>query len=466
MGNFSSNAILGSTITGSTDSEIIGIHHSDKLCVQLTWTNATAGSGEAALTGKAEIQTITFPAGSVAVSGDYFAVTDTTGSKWAVSLQKKNVETITFPAKSSVAAGDTIIIYDTAGTAWGVSLNKSGTDPVPTGAIYTAIPAAKKVHVDISGATSGGDIAGLVETAVDALVGFSTVITSTVSTADIAFAQASIGAVTAAIPLDKLGTGAGSITAATTVLGANAPTGAIWSAIPAAQKAQATITAAQTNAQVAAAVESIFDAITDIPFTSATTLNAIALTSTVRGNLADAAVKNKTDATAGTITAANSTQGVNSAVDVANDTLVLSAHGYTTGLKGQVSINSGTLPTGLLASTDYFVIVVDANTVQLAASLANALAGTAIDLEDQGDADKTITFTPTALAGGVVHLEASNDKAVWFDIASMTANITASGSAVWHVADAAYLYVRVNAIVTAGQVAIVGSVAQKGPSTR
>jgi hypothetical protein len=451
------------SLTSSTNSEAVGIHHSENLAVQVVWTNDTAGSGEDALTGKVEVQTITFPAGSVAVSGDYFAVTDTTGSKWAVSLQKKNVETITFPAKSSVAAGDTIIVYDTAGVAWGISLNKSGTDPEPTSALYVAIPAAKKVHVDISSATTGADIAGLVETAVDALVGFSTVVTTTVSTADIALAQASIGYVTPAIPLSSTGGGAGAITAATTVLGANEPTGAIWAAIPAAQKAQTTITAAQTNAQVAAAVETVFDGLTDVPFTSVTTLNAIALTSTVRGNLIDAAVKNKSDSTAGTITAANTTQGIDSAVNVTDDTLTLSAHGYTTGLKGQVSISGGgTLPTGLSASTDYFVIVVDANTVKLATSLANALAGTAIDIEDQGTADKTVTFTPTALAGGVVHLECSVDKVNWFDVASMTANMTASSSTLWHITNAGYMYVRLNAVVTAGQVTVNAKVAQKG----
>jgi hypothetical protein len=116
------------------------------------------------------------------------------------------------------------------------------------------------------------------------------------------------------------------------------------------------------------------------------------------------------------------------------------------------------------------VIVVDANTVQLAASLADALAGTAIDLEDQGTADKTLTFTPTSLAGGVIHVEGSNDKATWFDVLdragnAATANMTTSSSTQWHFNDLGYHYIRVTATVTAGQVTISGTIAQKGPTS-
>lgn len=164
------------------------------------------------------------------------------------------------------------------------------------------------------------------------------------------------------------------------------------------------------------------------------------------------------------LTWTNSTPAAGEFTANVTDICTKSAHGFTTGLKVRVS-STTTLPGGLSGSTDYFVIVGTVDTFALSDTLAHALAGTNIvNITDSGTG--THTITPTALAGGVVHLEGSNDKATWFDVASMTANITASGSAVWNVADAAYLYVRVNAIVTAGQVAIVGSVAQKGPSTR
>lgn len=53
-------------------------------------------------------------------------------------------------------------------------------------------------------------------------------------------------------------------------------------------------------------------------------------------------------------------------------------HGLKTGQQVQLT-TTGTLPTGLSPSTTYFVIGVDANSFQLATSLANAAAGTAIN---------------------------------------------------------------------------------------
>lgn len=59
--------------------------------------------------------------------------------------------------------------------------------------------------------------------------------------------------------------------------------------------------------------------------------------------------------------------------------LVMTAHGLNTGDGPLETSNSGgALPTGLAASTQYWVIKVDANDFQLATSLANALAGIAI----------------------------------------------------------------------------------------
>lgn len=76
-------------------------------------------------------------------------------------------------------------------------------------------------------------------------------------------------------------------------------------------------------------------------------------------------------------------------VDTSADTITSTAHGFYTGLKVQVS-TSGTLPTGLTASTDYYLIRTDADTLQFATSLANALAGTQIDLTGTGSGTQTI----------------------------------------------------------------------------
>lgn len=455
----------GTTLVAGASSAAVDLTHYLGYSAQFVADDTTPAAGGDALTGKIETQTLTFPSGADAVSGDYFALTDAAGLKWAVSLQKKNIETFTFPAKGDAAAGDSIIFYDVTGLAWGISLNVAGTDPAPISAQLVAIPAARKVHVDISSATDAASVVALVETAVDALTGFTAKIVTDDSAANgtMTFAQAAIGFVTPAVPLNAGGDDAGTITAATTVLGANAPTGAIWASIASARKAQATITAAQTNAQVAAAVELILDALTDLPFTTTVSTNTIICANTVRGNTPDGAVKNKTDATAGTITVGNTTQGVNSAFNATSNAITIASHGYTAGLKGQLSIDGGgTLPDPFLAVTDYFVIVVDENTIKLAASYDDAIAGTDIDVIDQGTTDKTVTFTPTTIAGCSVKLECSNNGTVWDDVASGSFNITADIDKVLNFSGIYYKYVRATFAVTAGQVALNGYLLTKG----
>lgn len=98
--------------------------------------------------------------------------------------------------------------------------------------------------------------------------------------------------------------------------------------------------------------------------------------------------------------------GIDSDVDVTDDTITLTGHAFVTGLRVAAS-STGTLPAPL-AATNYFVIVVDENTIQLASTLANATAGTAIGLTDQGSSGATITLTPGTNAG-VLSVLGSND---------------------------------------------------------
>lgn len=108
------------------------------------------------------------------------------------------------------------------------------------------------------------------------------------------------------------------------------------------------------------------------------------------------------------------------------DICTSAAHGMKTGLKVRVS-STTTLPAGLAAATDYFVIYLSANTFSLASSLADAQAGTALDITDTGTG--THTVTPTALAGGVLKVQESPNGTDWYDISGVTANITATGKA-------------------------------------
>ena len=48
---------------------------------------------------------------------------------------------------------------------------------------------------------------------------------------------------------------------------------------------------------------------------------------------------------------------------------------------------------GLTDGTTYYAIVIDTDTIQLAATVANANAGTAIDLDGAGTDDQSLTFT-------------------------------------------------------------------------
>lgn len=74
-----------------------------------------------------------------------------------------------------------------------------------------------------------------------------------------------------------------------------------------------------------------------------------------------------------------------SAVDPATDQITVTAHGLNTG-DGPAAVYTpdGAIPGGLAAVTDYWVIKVDANTLKLASSSSNAVAGTAIDITDAG----------------------------------------------------------------------------------
>jgi len=71
-------------------------------------------------------------------------------------------------------------------------------------------------------------------------------------------------------------------------------------------------------------------------------------------------------------------------VVVATDQITITAHGYVDGDQIVYDNGGGTDITGLVSGTLYFIIRVDANTVKLATTRANALAGTAIDITALG----------------------------------------------------------------------------------
>lgn len=79
-------------------------------------------------------------------------------------------------------------------------------------------------------------------------------------------------------------------------------------------------------------------------------------------------------------------------VTTATDSFTSASHGWKTGQIVTVT-TSGTLPAPLAISTNYYVIKTDANTFKLATSLANAIAGTNIDITTQGTGNHTFLAT-------------------------------------------------------------------------
>jgi hypothetical protein len=269
------------------------------------------------------------------------------------------VQTLTFESLANSDAGDYFIIYDTTGQGWGISLDKTGSDPEPTGARWVALAAAKKDHVDISGATTAAQVAALVETAIDALTGFTAVIVTDDSAAN----------------------------------------------------------------------------------------GTMTFTQTVRAAVTASVFSNADDSGVGGITGTISTPAVASDIDLTNDLISEAAHGYLTGLKGQLTTSSA-LPTGLSALTDYFVIAASADTYKLAASLADANNGIAVDISAYGTG--TQTFTPVAKALAF-KLQSSNDNSNWDDITDATVSITTSSNEALSVANAGFKYIRPVVTITSGQ---------------
>lgn len=139
-------------------------------------------------------------------------------------------------------------------------------------------------------------------------------------------------------------------------------------------------------------------------------------------------------------------------VDTTAETITKAAHGFVTGTKVAATTN-GVLPGGLSA-TNYWVIKVSSGVFKLASSLANAEAGTPVDITSAAGGG-THTLTPATSAGNVAKLQVSNDGTNWTDVASATVTIaTSSGAALWETGLLASRYLSVLYTPSAGQVSL------------
>lgn len=85
-------------------------------------------------------------------------------------------------------------------------------------------------------------------------------------------------------------------------------------------------------------------------------------------------------------------------VTIANGVLTSTAHGKDTGFGPVRLTTSGALPGGLATGTNYWMIVLSADTFRLASSKANALAGVAIEVQDAGSGTNQMRATMQTVA--------------------------------------------------------------------
>ena len=148
-------------------------------------------------------------------------------------------------------------------------------------------------------------------------------------------------------------------------------------------------------------------------------------------------------------------------VNVSTNIITKTAHGMNTGLKGQFTTVT-TLPAGLSLATDYFIIKVTVDTFKVATSLANALAGTAVDITSQGTDDHT--FTPNATLTATLKLSGSNDGTNFTDLGSpYSTSISATGSALYNISSDVYHgKIRIDLSVTSGALTLSSTIRAEG----
>lgn len=461
-------------VTGTTTSGPIDLNGAEMYSVQAV-IDVNTPSAKTFDSDTYEVDRLTFETKSNTDHQDYVVISTAAGLTFAVALTKPvaEVQTLTFPAFAGITDRDYIIVQDTAGVTYAVYADKTGSSAAPTGALYVA--ATRKVKADISGDTTAAQVAARFETAFNTLTGFTAAITTDDTAADgtMLLTQVLKAPVVNPVPKNLNDSGAGSLAGVQTTGGvaSSAPAGAAYTAVSASRKGLADISGDTTAAQVAARVETALNLLTG--FTAAITTDDTAadgtmlLTQTAFGATTNPVPHDATDAGAGGITVAEVTGGHTSEVsEGAENSVTIPSHGYFNGLKGQLT-TTGTLPAGVTTTTDYFIIVVDANTVQFATSLANALAGTAINLTDEGNG--VHTFTPTALAGAAVKIQKSNSPAKeilagagsWDDVAAAT-SVTVDAT-VWFEKDRpTFRWMRVHYTATAGSMSTDNYVLVKG----
>lgn len=138
---------------------------------------------------------------------------------------------------------------------------------------------------------------------------------------------------------------------------------------------------------------------------------------------------------------------VDADVNVGSDLITIASHDLVTGQAFTLT-TTGVLPAGLALATTYYAIVVSSSTFKVASSVANAIAGTAVDITAAAGGG-THTVAKTAISGASLKVQFSLDynpnfpaTGTWFDLTSGSDNITATGSIQANKADVYYPWIR------------------------
>lgn len=347
-----------------------------------------------------------------ALEGFTAAITTADGIAAAASI-----DTVNFAAKGDTDPGDYIVFYDASGNAWAASMDIDGDDPEPTGDVWASVDEARRTHVDLTTATTDVEVAALVETALNALTGFSAAFTTDDTAADgtMTITRDANGHTLAPASYDADDSEAGSITISNTTPG-------------------------------------YLD-------------GAMSFTQVEVGAVTAPVLKNADDSGAGTILGITTTAGTGG-VNVGTNVVLSTAHGMSTGLKVRLTTSDADLPAGLATATDYYVIAPDADHLKFATSLANAQAGTAINITDIGTG--THTVTAEALSAST-KLQKSNDGTNWTDVhddevlgGNNSQTISGDGTVVWMLNEWCYRYLRQSVTVAGGQLTMETSVNAQG----
>lgn len=156
-------------------------------------------------------------------------------------------------------------------------------------------------------------------------------------------------------------------------------------------------------------------------------------------------------ASAFTLSGSAMTGGLDADYVVNTPTITITGYGYPLGLSVRYSTAGTTGITGLTNQTTYYVIPVDANTLKLASSKANAVAGTYITLASSSTTGPhTFTLTPTPLTGTPgLAWQVSNDGTNWFNLSVSSITFSSpytAGTSYWDFGQLNARYLRANEI--------------------